>query len=171
MSDPDARISRWNTGYAGLVLGFAWLKTERLLRVLNHIPLLLKTVKRSPRSKLEDLLVCLMAGVESLGQINSSLRYDWGLALAVGRESLALLTVMANLELVWFRRALGSDDLGIKRFIRDVIKTPGIVTSGRSGIGVEIEAEVKYFQLLNNWKPQIDLPLFPSGSGGILYKN
>lgn len=89
MSNPDAKISRWNTGYAGLVLGFGWLKTERLVRFLNHIPLLLKTVKRSPRAKLEDLLVCLMAGVESLGQINSSLRYDRGLALAVGRESLA----------------------------------------------------------------------------------
>jgi len=89
VSNPDAKISRWNTGYAGLVLGFGWLKTERLLRFLNHIPLLLKTVKRSPRSKLEDLLVCLMSGVESVGQINSSLRYDKGLVLAVGRESLA----------------------------------------------------------------------------------
>ena len=57
-----------------------------------------------------------------------------------GMQALALLTVMANLELVWYRRALGLDELGIKRFIRDVIKTPGIVTSGRSGLGVEIAA-------------------------------
>jgi hypothetical protein len=87
--NPDAKISRWNTGYAGLVLGLGWLKAEKLFSFVNHIPLILKTVKRSPKSKLEDLLVCLMAGVESLGQINSALRYDRGLTLAVCRESLA----------------------------------------------------------------------------------
>jgi len=88
-----------------------------------------------------------------------------------GMEALALLTVMANLELVWYRRALGLDELGIKRFIRDVIKTPGNATSGRSGIRVELGPEIKYFQALNNWKPQIALPLYLSESRGILYKN
>lgn len=436
MSNPDAKISRWNTGYAGLVLGWGWLKTEKLLAFLNHIPLVLKTVKRSPRSKLEDLVLCLMTGVESLGQINSALRYDRGLTLAAGRESLAdqsllsqtldafnagglaklrsnmvqvisersrtlarieqrrdtvldldmtdlpcsarcegatkgrttakhgstvrqlslvynhrfresldaflhtgntncavplelivtyledsygwdraaresivwrldsgygsdkklswlmrrgyrvvakglstkraanwaralqpsdwkpvgatqdihelpriatitsphrcllvrtqqtksegyrysylvsnlktwvrpkghvlfynqrqgiekevqqikcvlglkhkrkhsfigmealaLLTLMANLELVWYRRALGLDELGIKRFIRDVIKSPGFVASGRSGLRVEVAPEAAYFNKLNDWKPQIDLPLYLSEIRGILYKN
>ena len=34
-----------------------------------------------------------------------------------GMEASALLTAMANLELVWFRRQLGLSELGIKRFI------------------------------------------------------
>ena len=86
-------------------------------------------------------------------------------------EALALLTLMANLELVWYRRALGLDELGIKRFIRDVIKTPGFVSSGRSGLRVEVAPEVAYYHKLNAWKPQIDLPLYLSETGGILYKN
>ena len=45
MSDSNQEISPWNTGYAGLVPGWGWLKTEKLLAFLNHIPLVLKTVK------------------------------------------------------------------------------------------------------------------------------
>jgi hypothetical protein len=85
-------------------------------------------------------------------------------------EALALLTVMANLELVWCRRALGLDELGSEIASRRH-KAPGIVTSGRSGVRVELGPEIKYFQALNNWKPQIALPLYLSESRGILYKN
>lgn len=88
-----------------------------------------------------------------------------------GMEALALLTMMANLELVWYRRALGVEELGIKRFIRDVIKIPGFVGSDRSGMKVGLEPQFKYSQLLNGWKPQIGLPLFKSETGTILYKN
>jgi hypothetical protein len=68
-------------------------------------------------------------------------------------------------------RALGLDELGIKRFIRDVIKSPGFVTSGRSGLRVEVAPEAAYFNKLSAWKPQIDLPLYLSETQGILYKN
>jgi len=89
----------------------------------------------------------------------------------IGMEALALLTLIANLELGRYRRALGLDELGIKRFIRDVIKSPGFVTSGRSGLRVEIATEAPYIQQLNELKPQIDLPLYLSETRGILYKN
>lgn len=436
MDSFQEKFSPCNTQYAGLALGWDWLKREKLLRFLNHIPLILKTVKRTPRSKLEDLLACLMTGVECLGQIDVAMRHDRGLTLALGRQSLAdqsllsqtldafeerslnklranivkllweesralarirrgrvtvldldmtdlpcsrrcegarkgrttarrgtpvrqlsivynhlyrepldaflhrgnvntaapleqivlslerayawercsrqcicwrldsgygsdrkltwlmrrgyqvlakgqstkrasnwarcvqesqwkslgstqdfcehariptlksphrcllirtlrsksagyrysylagnlkrwirpkghvtfydqrqgiekeiqqvksvlglkhkrkrsfdgmqalaLLTVMANLELVWYRRNLGLDHLGIKRFIRDVVKTPGIVTSSRSGMHFTFDPHLKYYQLLNDWKPQVRLPLFFSKSGTILYKN
>ena len=88
-----------------------------------------------------------------------------------GMQALALLTLMANLELVWFRHALGLDRLGIKRFIRDVLKTPGVVTSTRRGIRVQIHAQATYYQVLKDWTPVAPLPLFSLQSGTILYKN
>ncbi len=96
MSNIQENFSPCNTQYAGLALGVAWLKRSKFFRFLNHIPLNLKTVKRTPRSKLEDLLVCLMAGVESLGQIDVRMRRDRGLTLAVGRQSLADQSLMSQ---------------------------------------------------------------------------
>ena len=88
-----------------------------------------------------------------------------------GMQALALLTLMANLELVWFRHALGLDRLGIKRFIRDVLKTPGVVTSTRRGLRIQIHDQVPYYQTIKAWAPIAPLPLFSLQSGTILYKN
>ena len=88
-----------------------------------------------------------------------------------GMQALALLTLMANLELVWFRRSLGLEHLGMKRFIRDVIKTPGFVTSTRQGIRVQFQAQNPYYQTVKDCKPAAPLPLFSLQSGTILYKN
>jgi hypothetical protein len=88
-----------------------------------------------------------------------------------GMYALALLTMMANLELVWFRRSLRLEHLGMKRFIRDVIKTPGFVTSNRKGVRVQIHQQVPYYQILKEWSPITPLPLFSLESGTILYKN
>ncbi len=63
-------------------------------------------------------------------------------------QALALLTVIGNLQLVWFRRSLGLDQLGIKRFIRDVIETPGIVVSKRSDLKISFHPENTYYQTL-----------------------
>lgn len=89
MSSVEQKLSRCNTEYAGLALAWVWLKRSKLLRFLNHIPLNLKTVRRTPRSKLEDLLACLMTGIESLGQVDIRMRRDLGLTRALGRSSLA----------------------------------------------------------------------------------
>ncbi len=83
------KIPGCNTEYAGLALAWDWLKSSGFLRCVNHIPLPMKTVRRSPRSKLQDLLGCLMTGVESLGQIDARMRRDKGLTRALRRESLA----------------------------------------------------------------------------------
>ena len=351
------KFSGKNTQYAGLALGWGWLKASNLLRFLDRIPLDLKTVKRSPKSKLEDLLACLMAGVVSLGQIDVGMRRDPGLAGALGRErlslvycrrfrepldvflhpgntnsagplreivlsledayewvrpvrqriawrldsgygsdgklswlmrrgyrsvakgysgrraakwalavdpsgwkpvgktqdvsergripsltsphrcllvrtlrtkkpgykysylvsnldawarpkghvlfynkrqgiereiqqikavlglkhkrkrsfkgmeALALMTLMANLLLARYRKELGVTDLGLKRFIREVVRTPGIVVQSGSRAQIHVEPQAKFFQLLSQWKPQVPLPLYLSQIGGILYKN
>ncbi len=81
-----------------------------------------------------------------------------------------LLTLMTNLLLVWFRRELGLNQLGLKRFIRDVLKTPGFVTRRRTGLSVNVIPESPYFQQLNEWQSRLPLPLFSSQLGGILYK-
>ena len=88
-----------------------------------------------------------------------------------GMEALALLTLTANLGLVWARRSLGLDDLGLKRFIRDVVKTPGIVRLTRSGLQVHFHPEVAYYQQLADWQKKSPMPLFSSQTGTILYKN
>lgn len=88
-----------------------------------------------------------------------------------GMQALALLTLMANLMLVWFRRELRLEHLGLKRFIRDVLKTPGFVQRRRHGLSVKFTAENTYYQQLSAWKSKLPLPLFSSQSGGILYKN
>lgn len=88
-----------------------------------------------------------------------------------GMEALALLTLIANLALVWFRRSVHLDELGLKRFIRDVVKTPGIVRRTRRGLTVDFHPEVTYYQQLTSWQRKTVMPLFSSQSGGILYKN
>jgi len=88
-----------------------------------------------------------------------------------GMYALALLTLLANLGLVWFRRSLKLEQLGMKRFIRDVIKTPGFVTSKRNGIRIQIHEQAPYYQVLKEWPPATPLPLFNLQSGTILYKN
>ena len=57
MSHCDEKYSYCNTRYAGLALDVGRLKRQKLFRFLNNLKLDLKTVKRTPRSKLEDLLV------------------------------------------------------------------------------------------------------------------
>ncbi len=96
MSDCNQKVSGCNTQYAGMALAAGWFKREKLFRFLRRLPLNLKTVKRSPFSKLEDLLVCLMTGSESLGQIDIGMRNDPGLTLSLGRESLADQSLMSQ---------------------------------------------------------------------------
>ena len=88
-----------NTKYAGLVAGLRWMKQHKLFSFMNHIRLPMKTVKRTPRSKMEDLTVGLMSGVKCIRDINETVRPDKGLAKVLGRSSLAdqsLLSDMLN---------------------------------------------------------------------------
>ena len=88
-----------NTKYAGLAAGLRWIKQHNLFSFMNHIRLPMKTVKRTPRSKMEDLTVGLMSGVKCIRDINETVRPDKGLARVLGRSSLAdqsLLSDMLN---------------------------------------------------------------------------
>jgi len=86
-------------------------------------------------------------------------------------QALALLTLAANLLLVWSRHELGLDDLGLKRFLRSVIKTPGWVTLRRTGLSVRLSPEITCYQQLTQWQPKLPFPLFLSQPETILYKN
>ena len=66
---------------------------------MNHIRLPMKTVKRTPRSKMEDLIIGIMSGVKCIRDINETTHRDKGLAKVLGRNSLAdqsLLSEMLN---------------------------------------------------------------------------
>lgn len=131
MSDGNSKFSDRNSEYAGLAPAIGWLKREKLLRFLNHLPLDLKTVKRTPRSKLEDLLVCLMAGVESLGQINTGMRYDPGLTLALSKESLADQSLMSETLDAFEEKSLAKLRANIVSLVTDQSQTLARIRSRR----------------------------------------
>ena len=88
-----------NTKFAGLATAVTWIKQQKLFCFMNHIGLPMKTVKRTPRSKMEDLVVGIMSGVKCIRDINETTHRDKGLAKVLGRSSLAdqsLLSEMLN---------------------------------------------------------------------------
>jgi len=88
-----------NTKFAGLATAVTWIKQQKLFSFVNHIRLPMKTVKRTPRSKMEDLTVGLMSGVKCIRDINETTHRDKGLAKVLERSSLAdqsLLSEMLN---------------------------------------------------------------------------
>ena len=123
MSDYARKISWHNTRFAGLTVAVGWLKREKLFRFLNQIPLILKTVRRSPRQKLEDLLVCLMTGVGSIRQIDEGVRKDRGLALALDRESLADQSLLSGTLDAFQPEAVKRLRINIVRLMKDESRT------------------------------------------------
>ena len=69
-----------NTKFAGLATALTWMKQQKLFSFMNHIALPMKTVKRTPRSKMEDLVVGIMSGVKCIRDINETTHRDKGLA-------------------------------------------------------------------------------------------
>ena len=86
-----------NTKFAGLATAVTWIKQQKLFSFMNHIPVPMKTVKRTPRSKMEDLVVGIMSGVKCIRDINETTHRDKGLAKILGRSSLADQSLLSEL--------------------------------------------------------------------------
>lgn len=86
-----------NTKYAGLAAGLRWMKQRKMFSFMNHIRIPMKTVWRTPRSKMEDLMVGLMSGVKSIRDINETTHRDKGLAKILGRTSLADQSLISDM--------------------------------------------------------------------------
>jgi len=130
----EEKFSGKNTQYAGLALGWGWLKTSKLLRFLNRLRLDLKTVKRTPKSKLEDLLACLMAGVESLGRIDVGMRRDPGLIAALGRESLADQSLISQTLDAFGEKSLSKLRWNIRALLREESRALARIRKGRAAV-------------------------------------
>jgi hypothetical protein len=88
---------RETTNFAPLgVLGYCLTRTNFLAPVFDGLELKQKTVKHSPRAKLQDILVGILAGCRALSQTNTLIRPDGALAQAWGRKRFAEQGLLAD---------------------------------------------------------------------------
>jgi len=86
------------TQYAPLaVLGYCLTRTGFLQSVWSRIELEVKTYEHTPTEKLQDALVCMLAGLGAISKINTHLRPDRTLAQAWGRNEFAEQSTVARL--------------------------------------------------------------------------
>ena len=78
------------TGFVPLgVLGYCLTRTGFLTPLWTELDLPLKTVGHTPKAKLLDVLISILAGCRSIAQVNTRLRPDVALACAWGRDRFA----------------------------------------------------------------------------------
>jgi hypothetical protein len=86
-----------HTRYVPLaVLGYCLTRTGFLEQVWGEIEWPMKTIRHRPTEKLQDMLVSILAGNETVYQINTRLRPDLTLAAAWNRELFAEQSSVAN---------------------------------------------------------------------------
>lgn len=104
-----------STGHAPLaVLGYYW-RQKGCFDPLERVQPPLKAVFHTPPAKLQDVVVNILAGYESLSAGSHHLRADLALAKAWGREQFAdhsgisrTLAALGPEEVLWLRRAVTS---------------------------------------------------------------
>lgn len=79
------------------VYGYCLTRSHFLEPVWQTIDFDTKVYVHQPREKLQDILVSILAGNQSIGQINSHLRPDLALASAWGRQRFAEQSTLARL--------------------------------------------------------------------------
>jgi hypothetical protein len=85
------------TGFAPLaVLGYCLIRTQFLEPVWAELDLPLKAVDHSPRNKLQDVVLSILAGCRAISQVNTRLRPDLALAYAWGRQPFAEQSTLAR---------------------------------------------------------------------------
>lgn len=103
----DLTTELFNTQYAPLAVLLAYYRQENVLQPLENVAVKMKTRQFSPPDKLEQVLVSILAGCDTLSQVNTTIRPDLLLAQAGGwacvaeqstlSETLDALTLM-NIE-------------------------------------------------------------------------
>lgn len=79
----------YNTEYAPLAVLINHYQQKQWLKPLEKIKIDMKTVEFTPSDKLEQVLVSIMAGCETISQVNTKLKCDWPLAQACGWQRIA----------------------------------------------------------------------------------
>lgn len=97
----------FNTQYAPLAVLLSYYRQENALQPLHKVDVPMKTRQYSPIDKLEQVLVSILAGCETVSEVNTTIRPDLFLAQAGGwvrvaeqstlSETLDALTLM-NIE-------------------------------------------------------------------------
>jgi len=85
------------TGFAPLaVLGYCLTRTQFLAPAWAELDLSLKTFDHAPKSKLQDVVLSILAGCRAISQVNTRLRPDLALTYAWGRECFADQSTLAR---------------------------------------------------------------------------
>ena len=79
----------FNTQHAPLAVLLAYYQCSQALQPLETVALKMKTRHFSPADKLQQVLVSILAGCETLSQVNTVLKPDLQLAQAAGWERFA----------------------------------------------------------------------------------
>ena len=79
----------FNTQYAPLAVLLAYYRQENVLQPLENVSVKMKTRHFSPTDKLEQVLVSILAGCDTLSRVNTTIRPDLFLAQAGGWECVA----------------------------------------------------------------------------------
>ena len=90
MSQSTISLDAQQSPQASLAALVAHLKARGIFDELRRgVQIAQKTVKDSPQDKVQDILLALLAGTQSLVQLNTLLRQDAGLQRAAGRSRVA----------------------------------------------------------------------------------
>src|SRR5574337_2156635 len=89
MSESTTSCDPQYSPQASLAAIVAHLSAQGLFEELQQVQIPQKTVKDSPQEKLQDILLNLLAGAQSLVQINTIVRADLALQQAAGRDHCA----------------------------------------------------------------------------------
>jgi len=79
----------FNTQYAPLAVLLAYFRQEQVLQPLENVAVKMKTRQFSPTDKLEQVLISILAGCETVSQVNTTIRPDPNLAKAGGWAGIA----------------------------------------------------------------------------------
>lgn len=79
----------FNTQYAPLAVLLAHYRQEQVLQPLENVLMKMKTRQFSPIDKLEQVLISILAGCETLSEVNTTIRPDAYLAQVGGWASIA----------------------------------------------------------------------------------
>lgn len=79
----------FNTQYAPLAVLMTYFREEQVLQPLENVDVKMKTRHYSPIDKLEQVLISILAGCETVSQVNTTLRPDPCLVKAGGWAGIA----------------------------------------------------------------------------------
>lgn len=93
----DLTTEIFNTQYAPLAVLLAYYRQEDVLQPLENVTVKMKTRHFSPTDKLEQVLVSILAGCDTLSEVNTTIRPDPFLAQAGGWTCVAEQSTLSEM--------------------------------------------------------------------------